>query len=101
MSGLFAIIATDRPDSLDLRASTRPAHLDHAQSIGARLKFAGPFLTDAAEPKPRGSLLIIEADDLAAAEAFAAADPYARAGLFEAVRVEPLAAALGSWLASS
>ena len=34
-----------------------------------------------------GSLIIVEADDLAAAEAFNAADPYAKAGLFERVEI--------------
>ena len=33
--------------------------------------------------KPCGSILIIDAPDRAAAEGFAAADPYAKAGLFE------------------
>jgi ethanolamine utilization microcompartment shell protein EutL len=37
------------------------------------------------EGKPCGSLLVIEAADLAEAEAFAAADPYAKAGLGYAV----------------
>lgn len=101
MSKLFAIIASDKPNALELRLATRAAHLDHARSIGDRLKYAGPFLTRDAEPKPCGSLLIFEAEDLAAAEAFAAADPYAKAGLFLSVRVEPVAAALGSWLQPS
>ena len=34
-----------------------------------------------------GSLVILEAEDLAAAEAFAAGDPYAVAGLFERVEI--------------
>ena len=36
-----------------------------------------------------GSLLVIEADDIAAARAFAAADPYAKAGLFASVDIRP------------
>jgi uncharacterized protein YciI len=35
-----------------------------------------------------GSLLIIEADDIAAAQALAAEDPYSKAGLFSDVRIE-------------
>jgi uncharacterized protein YciI len=34
-----------------------------------------------------GSMLIVELPDMAAAEAFAEADPYARAGLFERVEI--------------
>ncbi|MDA5194480.1 YciI family protein [Govanella unica] len=101
MSKLFVIIAIDNPDSLALRQATRAAHLDHARSIGDRMKYGGPFLTDSDTPEPRGSLLILEADDLAAAKAFAAADPYAEAGLFASVRVEPVGAVLGSWLGAA
>ncbi|TIU11566.1 MAG: hypothetical protein E5W44_10355, partial [Mesorhizobium sp.] len=48
---------------------------------------AGPFL-DAAG-KPDGSLVMIEAPDMAGAQALAAADPYAKAGLFESVEIRP------------
>ena len=98
MSKLFSIIALDKPDSLALRVATRPAHLDHAKSIGDKLKYGGPFLTNEAEPKPYGSLLIIEAESLAEVEAFAAADPYAKAGLFASVKVSAVGASLGVWL---
>jgi uncharacterized protein YciI len=36
-----------------------------------------------------GSLFIIEAEDIAAAEAFVADDPYNQAGLFETVVIRP------------
>ena len=36
-----------------------------------------------------GSLLILDLADQAAADAFAAGDPYARAGLFESVTIHP------------
>ena len=36
-----------------------------------------------------GSVLIVEFDDSAAAERFAADDPYAKAGLFETVTIRP------------
>ena len=36
-----------------------------------------------------GSLLIIDFPDRAAADSFAAGDPYGRAGLFASVRVSP------------
>ncbi|HEX2148120.1 MAG TPA: YciI family protein, partial [Pseudorhizobium sp.] len=51
------------------------------------LKMAGPFLDD--EGKPNGSLVIVEAEDMAAARALAEADPYYQAGLFEKVDVKP------------
>lgn len=84
---LFAIICTDKPGALALRMETRPAHLEHLKAHERSLVLVGPLLD--AEGKPCGSLLVVEADDRAAAEAFAAADPYAKAGLFESVVVRP------------
>ena len=68
---------------------TRPAHLDHLNKLNAdgTLKMAGPFLDD--DGKPNGSLVIVEAEDMAAARALAEADPYYQAGLFEKVEVKP------------
>ncbi len=84
---LFALICTDKPDSLDLRMRVRPDHLKHLESLGSALKAAGPFTTD--EGSPTGSLVIIEAADRAAAQAIADADPYAKAGLFASVDIKP------------
>lgn len=84
---LFAITCTDRPGSLDLRMATRSAHLDHLRAHEHSLVLVGPLLD--AEGRPAGSLLVVEAADRAAAEAFAAADPYAKAGLFESTVIRP------------
>jgi|ERR1700761_3854360 uncharacterized protein YciI len=85
---LFAITNIDKPDSLALRAATREMHLGYLDSIVAQMVLAGPVLS--AEGQPAGSLLIVEAENQAAAEAFAAADPYVKAGLFESVTIRPL-----------
>jgi uncharacterized protein len=92
---LFVITAFDRPGALELRLQVRPAHLDSLNSKAARIKVAGPLLDE--NDHPIGSLLIVEADDRAAAEAFAAGDPYRRKGVFERVEVRPWRAALGPW----
>jgi uncharacterized protein len=84
---LFVVINTDRPAALDLRMSTRPAHLEFLESNMASLVHAGAML-DAAG-KPCGSLLIVEADNIEAVRAMAAQDPYAEAGLFESSVVQP------------
>jgi uncharacterized protein YciI len=84
---LFAIVCADRPGNLDLRQATRPVHLDYLKSHAHRLVQAGPVLNAAGEPC--GSLLIIDAADRAEAEALAAGDPYARAGLFESTMIRP------------
>ena len=93
----FTILAYDKADHLDLRMSVRLDHLAYAEKSGV-VKLAGPILTDGEDPKPRGSMIVIEVADKAAAEAFAAGDPYAKAGLFEKVRVLPFNPVLGTWL---
>jgi uncharacterized protein len=82
---LFALICTDKPGHEDLRRATRAAHLAYVEATGAAL-LAGPFLN--AHGGMTGSLLVLDLPDRAAAEAWAAADPYARAGLFAEVRIE-------------
>ena len=80
---LFALICTDKPGSLDLRLATRGAHIAYLETYQARIREAGPLLDG--DGRPCGSLLVIEVADRAEAEGFAAADPYARALLFESV----------------
>lgn len=84
----FAIINHDKPDSLDLRMKTREVHLDYLRATGDALLIAGPILTDDGE-SPAGSIVIVEADSLEAAKAFAADDPYVKAGLFQSSLVVP------------
>ena len=83
---LYAVLCTDKPDHLQTRMDTRPEHLAFRNSLGYKLKFAGPFLR--ADEKPNGSLLMLDAESLEAAKALAGEDPYAKAGLFETVEVK-------------
>lgn len=82
---LFALICDDKPGAGPIRAENRAAHLDYLRETGATL--AGPFLDDAGGMT--GSLVVIDVADRASAEAWAAADPYARAGMFSAVTIRP------------
>jgi uncharacterized protein len=84
---LFALLCTDKPESVELRMNLRPAHLTYLDELGEKLKAAGPFLDDAGNSC--GSLVIIEAADRTEAEKLAAADPYALGGLFASVEVKP------------
>lgn len=81
---LFALICTDKADHEPLRKANREAHLAYLSATGC-VTLAGPFLDGGAMT---GSLLVIEVADRSAAENWAAADPYARAGLFAKVRIE-------------
>ena len=75
---LFALICKDKPGHLQVRLDARPDHVAFLNGLNAdkKLAFAGPFLD--ADGKPN-----------AGAEALAAADPYAKAGLFEKVEIKP------------
>ena len=81
---LFALICTDKADHEDLRKATREEHLAYLNSTGVTL-MAGPFLD---QGTMTGSLVVIDVADKAAAENWAANDPYAKAGLFAKVRIE-------------
>ena len=77
---LFAILAEDIPNGVEHRMAVRATHLKYLETLGDKLVFAGPFL-DGAE-KPTGSLVVIEAADIEEAKTMAAADPYAKEGVF-------------------
>jgi uncharacterized protein YciI len=91
----YVIEGTDVQDSLSRRLDARPAHLArlHALKDEGRLLLAGPFpAIDAVDPGAAGfsgSLIVAEFDDLAAAQAWADADPYVDAGVYARVDVRP------------
>ena len=85
---LYALICSDKPDALSVRMDTRPKHLAFIEQHKAQVKLAGPFLGEDGATMT-GSLIVIEAESLAAARDFAARDPYALAGLFQSVQIKP------------
>jgi hypothetical protein len=80
----YLLICRDKPGALEVRKANRDAHLAYLAGTGV-VALAGPLLAD--DGAMVGSLLAIEVADRAAADAFAAADPYAQAGLFESVEI--------------
>ncbi|WP_439817769.1 YciI family protein [Zavarzinia sp. CC-PAN008] len=87
----FILTCHDKPDSLSLRMATRPAHLDYIAANQDKLVMAGPLLADDGETMV-GSVLVLDVADRAAAEAFSANDPYAKAGLFGSVTIHGIRA---------
>ncbi|WP_300033089.1 YciI family protein [uncultured Roseobacter sp.] len=83
---LIALIARDKPGALSLRQENRPLHVEYLKS-GPAVQQAGPLLDGAGQMC--GSLIVLDVADMAEAEAWAANDPYARAGLFEKVELIP------------
>ncbi len=96
---LYIITAFDKENSLDLRMKVRPDHLSYAKEMGI-VQLGGPLLTEGDDPKPRGSMLIVEVENRAQAESFAENDPYNKAGLFDKVTVRRWMGAVGPWLPS-
>ncbi len=88
----YAVICHDKPGALQTRTDNRAAHLAHIAATGV-VELAGPFLDEAGDMC--GSLLILDVPDLAAARAWADADPYARAGLFASVSITAWKRAIG------
>jgi len=89
---LFAISCKDKPGALETRLATRPVHLDYLKESKI-LKLAGALLGE--DGNPIGSLLIVEAEDIAAAQAQADNDPFTKAGVFESVEIRPWRLAIG------
>lgn len=91
----YAIISEDVDNSLPLRQTARPAHIERLQKLKAegRLLVAGPHpAIDTPDPGSAGfsgSLVIAEFDSLVAAQAWADSDPYMDAGVYRKVAVKP------------
>lgn len=92
---LYAINGEDVPDSLGKRMTVRPEHLKRIQVLQdeGRLFLAGPYpAIDSQDPGPAGfsgSLIVAEFESLEAAQAWANADPYVSAGVYQKVTVKP------------
>ena len=91
----YAIISEDVVDSLEKRKTARLAHLDRLNDLKSqdRILVAGPHpAIDSSEPGEAGfsgSLVIAEVDSLEQAQAWADADPYVAAGVYQRVVVKP------------
>ena len=79
-----ALICHDKPAALQTRIDNRQAHLAYIAATGV-VELAGPFLDD--QGQMTGSLLILNVETLKAAQDWAQADPYAKAGLFDSVTI--------------
>ncbi len=86
----FAIFCTDLPGHEEVRIAERPRHREYLRDteLPVQVRAAGPTLAADGETM-NGSLIIVEAENLAAAEAFSTTDPYSQAGLFESVVIRP------------
>ncbi|ABM00344.1 YciI family protein [Shewanella amazonensis] len=91
----YMISSQDVANSLEKRLAARPAHLARLQELAdeGRLMIAGPHpAIDSDNPGEAGftgSLVVAEFESLELAQAWADADPYIAAGVYEKVIVKP------------
>lgn len=92
---LYAIMGTDKHNSLADRLAVRPQHVERIKELQAqgRLILAGPHPAidspDPGEAGFSGSLIVAEFESLADAQAWAEQDPYYSTGVFQSVSVKP------------
>jgi len=91
----FAVTYT-YDERADVRDTFRPEHRAYLAGLAGSgsLRGSGPWTTGAP-----GALLVLEADDEAAARALLADDPFQREGLVTAVDVRGWDVVLGPWSA--
>lgn len=83
---LYAIHCLDQPHAPALRKTHFEAHQAFLKASPLRIVVAGPLQDDAGAAAV-GSLLIVEAASRAEVEAFNAADPYFKAGVWSRIDI--------------
>lgn len=95
MTMFYAIMSEDIPDSLPLRKTARPEHLQRLEELKeqGRLLIAGPHPAidspDPGEAGFSGSLVVAEFSSLEEAQQWADSDPFVAAGVYRKVTVKP------------
>jgi len=84
---LFAIRITDKPGMGATRRAVREAHIAYLERHAAMLVLAGPVMDG--EGNSIGSVRVVEAEDRADAERLCAEDPFALAGCFADIAIDP------------
>lgn len=82
----FIIHCLDAPGALPQRLQHHEDHKAYLASAAVRILVSGPLLSDDGETMI-GSFFLIEAQAKADAEAFNAADPFRRAGIWSDIRI--------------
>lgn len=82
----FIVHCLDAPDALPRRLEHYEAHKAYLNTASVRILVSGPLMSDDGETMI-GSLFLIEAETKAAVEAFNAADPFRRTGIWAEIRI--------------
>jgi uncharacterized protein YciI len=78
---IYVLRLLDKPDCAALRQRVRPEHKAYLGAVADRIAFAGPLMDDDSVAMI-GSLLAIDFESRAAAQAWLADEPFTRAGLY-------------------
>ncbi|QNT79078.1 YciI family protein [Entomobacter blattae] len=84
---LFIITCYDRPGAFETRMAVRSRHIAYLKTYLEKIMDAGPLLDH--DGRACGTFILLDVPDRAAAEGFAAGDPYAQINLFESVIIRP------------
>lgn len=82
----YVIETWDKSDSLELRMSVRPRHIEFLKANTAKLLGAGAKLSDDGETM-LGTIYIVDVETRQEAEAFVAGDPFTQNGLPEKITI--------------
>lgn len=94
---LYAVWASDAPGTDAERARVREAHRARLRAPAphaVQVLQAGATL-DADADRMNGTLLVVQAEDIAAVRAFVEGDPYVAAGVYASVEIRPWRCGLG------
>jgi uncharacterized protein YciI len=83
---LYILYNVDKPNSADLRVKLRDEHFEYLHSHMDKLVLAGAMLAEDGKTRT-GSVFIINVKSRAEAEAFSAAEPFRKGGLFQRTEI--------------
>ena len=96
MSGVYCIMAWDVDGSSAIRDGCRESHFAHIVKHIEDILIAGPLKDEGGAFT--GSMLVVKAQDEAAAEALFKADPYFAAGVWSRWEIKDFLPAAGQWV---
>jgi uncharacterized protein len=83
---LYIIYQEDRPDGAAIRAAARDEHFAYLDKHEDILVLGGALMAEDGKTRT-GSVLIVNVENMEAAEAFSQNEPLRKAGLFSSVKI--------------
>lgn len=82
----YVVQCLDHADALPTRLANYEAHKAYLAGVDINILVSGPLIAEDGETMI-GSFFLIESDDRSAVEAFNAADPFNKAGIWRSVTI--------------